>query len=176
MHTITRWFWSDSAPVMLLGPAQTNLGDLVESHVIDFFSGSPLTVLWCGDFWLSWQLWRLINSTPGSSARESGPEDKSSAKNIRKELKMLHLFAHLTPPLVELTSDAHHASCDWLLQWKRTILDELNFFFFTPLTHTSESTFQRVRHLFPDKGQLRLYCQKEQFPHKVETLGSIAKC
>lgn len=42
---------------------------------------------------------------------------------------MLHLFAHLTPPLVELTSDAHHASCDWLLQWKRTILDELLFFF-----------------------------------------------
>lgn len=55
-------------------------------------------MLWCGDFWLSWQLWPLINSTPGSSAMESGPEDKSGTKCIRKTLKTLSpLCSSYTP-------------------------------------------------------------------------------
>lgn len=148
-------------------PAQTNLGDLVDSYVIDFSLRLPLSALQWGDFWLSWQLWRLINSTPGSSAVESGPEDENSTKCMRKKRwKSFHLFAHLAP-----LGPSHLTRMPCITRSGQFWMN--NFFFFHS---TPESGVHCICHLYSDRGQLRLYFLEGKFPPKVETLGSITKC
>ena len=103
---------------------------------------------------------------------ESGPEDKSSTKYIRRKLKMLSPLCSSYAPRSSspLMRTVHRVI--GLLQWKGRFWVNFFFFFSTPLTCTSKSGVHCVRHLYPDKGQLSLFRQKVKFLTRLKHLAA----